>query len=100
MGVLRYSELCREKNSITDAVLAATLKNLIDNGIVECKSYNEAPLRVEYALTEKGTSVVPILQGTCQRAGVFCKDVGEAPMIQCQRIICTRTVGLPLRWPV
>lgn len=71
--------------NITDAVLASTLKGLISNGIVERKSYDEIPLRVGYSLTEKGTSVVPILWNICQWAGVFYKDEGETPMNQCQR---------------
>ena len=85
MGTLRYSELRREMGNITDAVLASTLKELIANGIVVRKSYDEIPPRVEYTLTEKGTSVVPILQSICRWAGAFYKDAGEAPMIQCQK---------------
>ena len=66
---------------------AATAKGalIIANGIVERKSYDEIPPRVEYSLTDKGASVVPILQSICQWAGVFYKDGGETPMIQCQK---------------
>jgi len=85
LGTLRYSELRRELGNITDAVLASTLKSLISNGIVARKSYDEIPPRVEYSLTEKGASVVPILQSICSWAGVFYKDEGDAPMIQCQK---------------
>ena len=63
---LRYSEIRREMYNITDAVLAATLKDLIEDGIVDRKSYNEIPPKVEYSLTKKGKSVVPILQSICQ----------------------------------
>ena len=59
---LRYSELRREMGNITDAVLAAALKELITAQIVNRISYDEIPPRVEYSLTEKGRSVVPILQ--------------------------------------
>ena len=51
---LRYSELRREMCNITDAVLASTLKDLIEDGIIERKSYDEIPPRVEYMLTQKG----------------------------------------------
>ena len=82
---LRYSEIRKEMFNITDAVLAATLKDLITNGIVDRRSYDEIPPRVECSLTDKGRSVVPILQSICQWAGVFYKDGGETPMIQCQK---------------
>lgn len=85
LGTLRYSELRREMSNITDAVLAATLKELIANGMVERKSYDEIPPRVEYSLTENGASVVPILQSICQWAGVFYKEEEGRPMVQCQK---------------
>ena len=83
--VLRYSELRREMGNITDAVLAAALKELITNGIVKRQSYDEIPPRVEYSLTEKGNSVIPILQSICRWAGVFNKEDSENEMIQCKR---------------
>ena len=85
LGTLRYSELRREMGNITDAVLASTLKGLIANEIVGRRSYDEIPPRVEYFLTEKGTSIVPILQNICQWAGMFYKDESDMPMIQCQK---------------
>lgn len=65
-GTLRYSELRKEMSNITDAVLSSTLKELILNEIVLRKSFDEIPPRVEYSLTEKGNSVVPILQSYLQ----------------------------------
>lgn len=82
---LRYSELRREMCNITDAVLAATLKDLIKDGIIERKSYDEIPPRVEYMLTQKGKSVVPILQNICQWSGIFYKEDVESKMLQCQK---------------
>lgn len=83
--VLRYSELRREMGNITDAVLAAALKELITNGIVKRQSYDEIPPRVEYSLTEKGNSVIPILQSICHWGGVFYKEDSENEMIQCKK---------------
>ena len=82
---LRYSELRREMYNITDAVLAATLKDLIEDGIIDRKSYDEIPPRVEYMLTQKGKSVVPILQNICQWSGIFYKKDTENEMVQCQK---------------
>lgn len=82
---LRYSELRKELSNITDAVLATSLKSLIKNEIVNRKSYDEIPPRVEYSLTEKGASVVPILQSICRWAGAYYKEDKENSMLQCQK---------------
>ncbi len=83
--VLRYSELRKEMGNITDAVLASALKSLIADEIVMRKSYDEIPPRVEYSLTEKGISVVPILQSICHWSGAFYKEDTDNIMIQCQK---------------
>ena len=83
--VLRYSELRKEMGNITDAVLAASLKELIANDIVIRKSYDEIPPRVEYTLSEKGVSVVPILQSICKWSGAFYKEDPENMMIPCKK---------------
>lgn len=82
---LRYSELRKEMTNITDAVLAATLKELISNGIIERKQFNEIPPRVEYRLTDKGVSVVPILQNICKWSGAYHKEDNENTLLQCQK---------------
>lgn len=84
LGTLRYSQLRHEMGNITDAVLASALKELIHNEIVERKQYDEIPPRVEYSLTERGKSVIPILQSICEWAGVFYKDPSDS-MIQCRK---------------
>lgn len=83
--VLRYSEIRKEMGNITDAVLASSLKTLIANDIVTRKSYDEIPPKVEYSLSEKGYSVVPILQSICRWSGAFHKEGKENTMIQCQK---------------
>lgn len=82
---LRYSKIRNEMHNITDAVLAATLKELIADQLICRKSYDEIPPRVEYSLTEKGRSVVPILQSICQWSGIFYKEDSENEMTQCQK---------------
>ena len=82
---LRYSQLRKEMYNITDAVLASTLKDLVEDGIVERKSYDEIPPRVEYSLTEKGKLIIPILQSICQWSDIFYKEDSENEMVQCQK---------------
>ncbi len=84
-GILRYSSLRREMMNITDAVLAATLKELITDQIVQRRSYDEIPPRVEYSLTKKGTSVIPILQSICRWSGAYHREESEPIMSQCQK---------------
>ena len=82
-GTLRYSELRDEMADITDAVMASTLKKLMGHGIVQRVQYNEMPLRVEYSLTERGKSVVPLLQSICKWAGQIRDESVPATMPYC-----------------
>ena len=59
--VVRYGELNRSIHGITNTMLANSLKELEADGLVERKQYDEMPVRVEYNLTEKTKSLIPIL---------------------------------------
>lgn len=87
---LRYHEIRKEMVNITDAVLAATLKDLIADEIISRKSYDEIPPRVEYSITQKGKSVVPILQNICGWSHAFYKEDTKNEMRQCQKCDYTR----------
>ena len=58
---IRYSELRKELGNITDTMLANSLKELQADDMVRRTQYNEIPPKVEYSLTEKGWSVIPLL---------------------------------------
>lgn len=83
--VLRYSIIRREMTDITDAVLAAALKELMADDIVQRRQYDEIPPRVEYCLTEKGISVVPILQSICRWSGAYHREDNGNALQQCQK---------------
>ncbi len=85
MGTLRYSEIRSQMGNITDAVLASTLKVLIEKGIIVRTSYDEIPPRVEYCLSESGKSVVPILQSICQWSGLFYRQNSGAEIPHCKK---------------
>jgi DNA-binding HxlR family transcriptional regulator len=57
----RYSTIKRKLGDVTNMMLAQSLKELEAMGMVFREQYNEVPPRVEYSLTEKGLSIVPIL---------------------------------------
>ncbi|SDM45684.1 winged helix-turn-helix transcriptional regulator [Allokutzneria albata] len=54
----RRVELRASIGGISDKVLSETLRRLLGHGLIERRSYAEAPPRVEYALTALGRSLV------------------------------------------
>lgn len=61
-GTMRFSELRRELDGVTQKMLTQTLRFLEDEQIISRKVYPVVPPKVEYTLTEKGRSLMPILQ--------------------------------------
>lgn len=65
-GTLRFSQvLARVQPRITQRMLTKELRELERDGLVNRKVYAEVPPKVEYSLTEKGLSVMPILDQLC-----------------------------------
>jgi len=61
VGVMRYNELKRKVDGITNTMLAQSLHELEEANLVTRQQYNEMPLRVEYSLTPKCKTLIPIL---------------------------------------
>src|SRR5438093_1360270 len=61
-GRSRFCELERSLTGISPRTLSLRLRALEEEGIVERKTYPEVPPRVEYALTEKGRALMPIVE--------------------------------------
>ena len=61
-GTMRYNELKRSIDGITNMMLTQSLKELELNGIINRKQYIEIPPRVEYSLTENGEELIPALK--------------------------------------
>jgi DNA-binding HxlR family transcriptional regulator len=60
-GCSRFCELERSLAGISPRTLSLRLRALEDEGIVERHVFPEVPPRVEYALTEKGRALLPII---------------------------------------
>jgi DNA-binding HxlR family transcriptional regulator len=58
---MRYGELRKAIIGITNTMLANSLKELETAGLVTRTLYDERPIRVEYQLTDKAKSLIPIL---------------------------------------
>ena len=63
--VVRFNELQRLIGAISYKTLSATLKELERDGLVARTEYPQIPPRVEYALSESGRSLIPVLDAMC-----------------------------------
>ncbi|HMM19863.1 MAG TPA: helix-turn-helix domain-containing protein [Selenomonadales bacterium] len=61
-GVQRYGEIKKSIISITHKMLSQQLKELEAEQLVYRQEYHQIPPKVEYSLTEKGKTLIPILQ--------------------------------------
>ena len=59
--ISRFSEIHRLIEGISKKMLAEQLRELESDGIISRKAYAEVPPRVEYAMTEKGLTLRPII---------------------------------------
>lgn len=71
-GTLRYNELRRKLDGVSNAALAKALKEMEADGLVVRREYLEIPVRVEYSTTELCDRLMPILESL--------SDWGEAQM--------------------
>ncbi|MDY3091013.1 MAG: helix-turn-helix domain-containing protein [Porphyromonas sp.] len=58
---LRFTELCKAIPGVSQKMLASTLGELEADDLVKRTAYPEIPPRVEYSLTERGKSLMPLL---------------------------------------
>ena len=58
----RYNELKRKVEGITNMMLTKSLKELVEHNLISRIQYDTSPPKVEYALTERGKSLLPALK--------------------------------------
>ena len=61
MGINRFSTLLKNIDGINKQMLSKQLKELEKSNILERKTFAEIPPRVEYAMTPKGKSLMPVV---------------------------------------
>ena len=72
-GVVRFNEMKKYIGGISYKTLSVSLKELESDKLVHREEYPQIPPKVEYSLTERGRSLIPILDAMC--------DWGEANRI-------------------
>ncbi len=70
----RFNELKKDLEGISQKVLTDSLRSMEEDGIVTRTIYAEVPPRVEYALSELGESLRPVLDAMSEWGTVYKKD--------------------------
>ena len=65
-GIVRFNEMKKYIGNISYKTLSSTLKELEADKLVHREEYPQIPPKVEYRLTERGKSLMPILDGMCE----------------------------------
>lgn len=74
----RYSELCKEMQSVTEMTLSLQLKQLEKDGLVSRKVHGKKPpIKVVYSLTDFGKSFIPVLEAISIWGNQVVKEKGE-----------------------
>jgi len=63
--IVRFNEMKKYIGDISYKTLSHTLKELERDRLVNRKEYPQIPPKVEYSLTERGKSLIPILDAMC-----------------------------------
>lgn len=71
---LRFSQLRRRLQGVTQKMLTQQLRELERDGLVNRKVYAEVPPRVEYSLTELGRTLEPTLRQLCDWGRAYNDD--------------------------
>lgn len=62
---VRFNQMRRYLGRISDKTLSQNLKELEADGLVSRREYPQIPPKVEYALTERGASLMEVLDQLC-----------------------------------
>ncbi|MDL2264408.1 helix-turn-helix transcriptional regulator [Synergistaceae bacterium OttesenSCG-928-I11] len=65
-NLLRFNELHRLLVNVSYTALSNALKELESCGLIERIEYPQIPPKVEYKLTEKGFSLIPVMEQLCE----------------------------------
>ena len=74
----RFKELQRNIPDISQKMLTATLKVLEADGLIRREVFPEVPSRVEYSLTKKGKSLLPLIDNLLSWASENMEDIIES----------------------
>jgi DNA-binding HxlR family transcriptional regulator len=93
MGSHRFEEI-EAQTGATPQMIAARLKKLDADGLVERQLYRERPRRYEYRLTEKGRAFYPVLLALRAWGETWCKPESDGLAVHFTHRTCGKPAGL------
>jgi DNA-binding HxlR family transcriptional regulator len=77
-GLLRFSELQNRMCRVNSKTITKHLRDLEGHGIISRRIYAEVPPRVEYSLTERGRTLLPIIEAMLEWGGKYLPEEGDS----------------------
>lgn len=82
-GVKRFNEILSFLNNVPQKTLTNQLRELEYDGLINRRIYPQVPPKVEYSITPKGLTLLPILELMCEWGEKNIDDRFELTMPQC-----------------
>jgi DNA-binding HxlR family transcriptional regulator len=98
MGLSRFQDL-QAQTGANSQLLAARLKRLELDGLVERHAYSLRPRRNEYRLTPKGLHLTPVILALRAWGEAWCKPAGEPLAVRMFHRQCGAELGIDSRCP-
>jgi DNA-binding HxlR family transcriptional regulator len=100
-GTRRFDEL-QARLGIARNILTRRLRSLVDHGVLERRRYQEHPPRFEYALTEKGRALYPVIVALFTWGSRWAQPTSPAALVEVatgrviEPVLVDRLTGAPV----
>jgi len=79
MGKTRFGDFSQSPERIPTNVLTDRLVRLEEFGLIAKSAYQKHPIRYDYAVTQKGAELLPVLQAVCKWANKHLPGTWKTP---------------------
>ena len=85
-GVLRFTGLQNRMCSVNSKTITKHLRDLEGHGIISRQVYAEVPPRVEYSLTGRGRTLLPIIEAMLEWGGKYLPEEGDGRCMKDEKV--------------